>query len=129
MIDSVYYKCIIYQRGSGRERGMIHPKQVWKRELPPNTQLTSPFVVYHTHVFCTCASLPLPPFPPQADVNKADEDGATPLYMAADGGHTDTVALLITTGEADATLTCQGYSPLMAAKEEGHQAIVALLEE
>jgi hypothetical protein len=49
--------------------------------------------------------------------------------MAADGGHTDTVALLITTGEADATLTCQGYSPLMAAKEEGHQAIVALLEE
>ena len=63
-----------------------------------------------------------------AEVDKTDDNGGcTPLYAAADKGNTDVVKLLLR-GGADANIAYQGWTPLMAAKHEGHQAIVALLQ-
>ena len=64
-----------------------------------------------------------------AEVDKPNNNGATPLYGAADMGKTDVVKLLLR-GGADANIkTNAGHKPLAIAKSKGHQAIVALLEQ
>ena len=66
----------------------------------------------------------------KADVDKAQNTGSTPLYIAAGRGHTEVVKLLITDGEAAVdTARNDGCTPLIMAKQKGHQAIVALLEQ
>jgi ankyrin repeat protein len=65
----------------------------------------------------------------KADVDKTTDDGFTPLYMAAELGHTDIAALLVK-GGADINIAFKGkFTPLFKAKKHGHQAIVALLEQ
>ena len=64
----------------------------------------------------------------KAAVDKAKNDGWTPLIVATSEGRTEVVKLLVT-GGADVNIVVQGYTPLKLAKEMGHQAIVALLEQ
>ena len=63
----------------------------------------------------------------KAEVDKAQNDGGTPLYIAAQMGNTEVVKLLLK-GGADVNIARQGQTPLSQAKRNGHQAIVALLE-
>jgi ankyrin repeat protein len=54
-----------------------------------------------------------------ADINKANDDGATPLYIATEKGHEAVVRALI---EADADVTTaydDDETPLFTAAEEG----------
>jgi ankyrin repeat protein len=55
------------------------------------------------------------------------EEGNTPLYTAAGGGHADVVAALIQYG-ADVNLaSSNGATPLQAATMRGHRDVVELL--
>ena len=50
------------------------------------------------------------------DVNQATTDGTTPLYVASENGHTDTVAILLgTSGIQINQATDDGRTPLMMA--------------
>ena len=64
-----------------------------------------------------------------AEVDRATEDGRTPLWTACYEGHVDAARLLLDKGaEVDRT-NKRGERPLDIAQENGHAAIVALLEE
>ena len=68
-----------------------------------------------------------------AEVDRATERGWTPLYLACWIGNVTAARLLLDNGAAvdravkDARIP--GWTPLMAAKHNGHSSIVALLEE
>ena len=62
-----------------------------------------------------------------AEVDKPNNNGSTPLYISADSGNTEVVRLLVE-GGADANIAVDGWTPLEAAREEDHEAIVALLQ-
>jgi len=63
------------------------------------------------------------------DLNMVDDEGQTPLYVAASRGHATVVQLLIT-HEADEQICQQdGKSPLFGAAEAGHTAVCKLLLE
>ena len=63
-----------------------------------------------------------------ADVDRAMESGATPLYIACEKGHVDAARLLLEKGaEVDRAME-DGYTPLRIAKLFDHSAVVALLE-
>ena len=64
-----------------------------------------------------------------AEVNPADEDGATPLFIACQEGHVDAARLLLDNGAEVDRATNDGRTPLSIAKQQGHSAVVALLEE
>lgn len=57
-----------------------------------------------------------------AEIDKATtNDGATPLLIAAVGGHTDVVELLVAANaEIDKATTDNGSTPLHAAAQNGH---------
>jgi len=64
-----------------------------------------------------------------ADVNAANEYGATALYAASAGGHTAIVRLLLDAkADPDAALL-SGETPLMAAVDDGHADAARLLVE
>ena len=63
-----------------------------------------------------------------ADINKADDDGATPLYIATEKGHEAVVRALIEAG-ADVGVAAPDETPLFIATYEGHEAIVRALIE
>jgi ankyrin repeat protein len=60
-------------------------------------------------------------------VNKAKNDGVTPLYIASHQGRTPCVAALVR-ARADLTLAWRGQTPLQAATREGHADVVSVLE-
>jgi|TARA_B110000977_G_scaffold143908_1_gene182696 ankyrin repeat protein len=64
-----------------------------------------------------------------ADVNKAEDGGVTPLYMAAEQGHEAAVRALV---ELDADINKAidvGATPLYVAALQGYLAIVQILED
>ena len=61
------------------------------------------------------------------NVNDADDNGTTPLYMASQEGHHETVKLLL---DADADVNAadsNGFTPLLVASLQGHHETVKLL--
>jgi len=61
------------------------------------------------------------------DVNKADDDGDTLLYMAAEEGHEAVVKALIEAGADVNKADNDGKTPLYMAAQEGHEAVVKAL--
>ena len=64
-----------------------------------------------------------------AEVNRAQNQGATPLVIACHQGHVDAVRLLLDKGADVNKADEDGETPLSIAKQQGHSAVVALLEE
>ena len=64
-----------------------------------------------------------------ANPNAKDEDGATPLHLAADRGQRDIVELLISKGGDVNARDDDETTPLYITIEEGHTEITALLRE
>ena len=61
------------------------------------------------------------------DVHLKTQEGLTPVYMAAQGGHAETVELLLNEGVDFNLPTFKGQTPLFAAASEGHTLVVRLL--
>ena len=62
-----------------------------------------------------------------ADINKADNDGWTPLYIAAQNGYVEIVKLLLDSGADKDKADEDGRTPLFTAAGKGHDACVKLL--
>ena len=62
-----------------------------------------------------------------ANVNIKDDNGQTPLYLAANGGYTSVVALLLDRGGDAGATTSAGATPLMVAALRNYTDIVKLL--
>jgi ankyrin repeat protein len=62
----------------------------------------------------------------RAAIDKARDDGITPLWVASQNGRLSVVKALLD-GGADATLASLGRTPLEIAKGMGYSEIVALL--
>ena len=63
-----------------------------------------------------------------ADVDKAKtSSGSTPLFVAAQNGHTATVAMLLKSGADKSLRGFRDQTPLEQAQLQGHAAVVALL--
>jgi len=64
-----------------------------------------------------------------ADVNASRSDnGATPLYVAAQNGHTEVVKLLQdNNADVNASRTNDGSTPLYVVAQNGHTEVVKLL--
>ena len=61
-----------------------------------------------------------------ASVDQPMQDGATPLFIAAQNGHVDATRQLLL-GGADPKKEFQSWTPLMIAEHKGHAAVTALL--
>ena len=64
-----------------------------------------------------------------ADINKADNDGWTPLYIASHDGHVDVVRALMEGGADIDKANNDGCTPLYIASGEGHVDVVRALVE
>jgi|AntAceMinimDraft_11_1070367.scaffolds.fasta_scaffold23617_3 ankyrin repeat protein len=63
-------------------------------------------------------------------VDFSGEDGATPLFAAAQAGHAAVVLLLVSAGaEVDAAVTSLRRTPLLIASMHDHITVVAALVE
>jgi hypothetical protein len=62
-----------------------------------------------------------------ADVNKSDDAGATPLWIAAKGGNLASVRVLVKELGADINKTRSGITPLMVATAGKHEDVVRWL--
>ena len=63
------------------------------------------------------------------DINMAWDNGATPLYIAAQKGHETVVRVLIEAGAEVNTAWDNGATPLRIAAVNGHEAIVHILSD
>jgi len=63
-----------------------------------------------------------------ADVDKANQDGATPLFMASRNGHAAVAELLLARGANFNSTTSGGSTPLQIARERGAKTYVQALE-
>ena len=61
------------------------------------------------------------------DVNAKDEDGCTPLYAVAGGGHKEIAELLIAKGADVNPKREDGATPLLIAAVAGHKEVAELL--
>lgn len=62
------------------------------------------------------------------DLNARDSSGSTPLMRMAQGGHRDTVEILLSVGKADVeAIDSIGRTPLMSAARDGHRDTVEVL--
>jgi ankyrin repeat protein len=62
-----------------------------------------------------------------ADVNKANDKGATPLFVANHNGHVAEVRVLIVAGADVNKATDDGVMPLCMAAQFGHEVVVRAL--
>ncbi|CAG2239192.1 unnamed protein product [Mytilus edulis] len=62
-----------------------------------------------------------------ADINKCDDSGASPIFIACYKGHAEIVEFLLK-HKADCNLKWKGLTPLDIARRENHTNIVHLLE-
>jgi ankyrin repeat protein len=65
----------------------------------------------------------------EIQINRAGEDGATPLLMACQKGHVKVVKALLTNKEIDINKQFKGMTPLKKAIQKGHTEIAALLQQ
>ena len=63
-----------------------------------------------------------------ADVNQANSDGVTPLYIAACNGHEGCVALLIQAGADVRKANKNGWTPMKIATNKKREKVVTLLK-
>ena len=64
-----------------------------------------------------------------ADVDRAKDNGVTPLLMAAQKGHDAVVAQLVKAGAVANRANKDGATPLFMAAQKGHEVVVAQLVE
>jgi hypothetical protein len=64
-----------------------------------------------------------------ADIDKADNDGRTPCYIAAYNGHVDVIRLLHEYGADIEKADNDGRTPCFAAAFNGHVDVIRLLHE
>ena len=64
-----------------------------------------------------------------ADIDKAKNEGAAPLYVAKQEGHVDVVSVLLEQGADINKGTNEGATPLYMASQEGHVDVVRVLLE
>ena len=63
-----------------------------------------------------------------ANPNIQDEDGISPLHLAAQNGHTQVVELLLEHEAEKDIKNNQGFTPLSLAAQKGHTQVVELLQ-
>jgi ankyrin repeat protein len=65
----------------------------------------------------------------EIQINQADDEETTPLYIACQNGHVKVVKALLINKEIDINKDCKGETPLACAIGEGHTKIAALLQQ
>ena len=64
-----------------------------------------------------------------ADIDKACDDGCTPLFAASEKGHVDVVRVLVERGADINKALDSGATPLYTASQKGHVEVVRMLVE
>ena len=65
----------------------------------------------------------------EADANKANDNGETPLYIASYNGHVEVVKVLAESGADINKADSDGLTPLEVARSENHTDVIEILLE